>query len=31
MQQHKIRSDTHGFSEGLNKHSTELEIALKKN
>lgn len=33
MQQHKIRSqpDTHGFSEGLNKHSIELEIALKKN
>lgn len=32
MQQHKVRSqpDTHGFSEGLDKHSIELEIALKK-
>lgn len=32
MQQHKVRSqpDTHSFSEGLDKHSIELEIALKK-
>jgi len=33
MQQHQItlQSDNHSFSEGLNKHSMELETALKKN